>query len=248
MEILAFGFNPKKTFVFINSLSYNLLSPNFIKLAKYTKLNEVAPVFGFDAESLSIGKAYFPLLEIVPAYPSTFGFSKDTRCLVPAAMDQDPFFRLARDKAKTVNENKPSTVYLKLLPALKGAHTKMSSTGDKPISMVDSQEEIASKIKKFAYSGGKETLADHRKYGGNCEIDISFQYLKFFMEDDCRLEEIRQDYSSGKMTSGEIKSICIDVIQKFLKNYQTKLAELKENPAIIDEVFMSHDVFKSNNK
>lgn len=36
------------------------------------------------------------------------------------------------------------------------------------------------------------TTEEHRKNGGNCEVDVSFQYLRFFLEDDNRLEEIRK--------------------------------------------------------
>ena len=36
------------------------------------------------------------------------------------------------------------------------------------------------------------TVEEHREKGGDCEVDISFQYLTFFLEDDQRLEEIRK--------------------------------------------------------
>ena len=35
-------------------------------------------------------------------------------------------------------------------------------------------------------------MEDHRKFGGNPEIDVSCQYLRFFMEDDKRLAEIEE--------------------------------------------------------
>lgn len=49
-----------------------------------------------------------------------------------------------------------------------------------------------SQINKHAFSGGKDTVEEHRKYGGNPEIDVSFMYLTFFLEDDEKLEKIRQ--------------------------------------------------------
>ena len=36
------------------------------------------------------------------------------------------------------------------------------------------------------------TVEEHREKGGDCEVDIAFQYLTFFLEDDQRLEEIRK--------------------------------------------------------
>lgn len=35
-------------------------------------------------------------------------------------------------------------------------------------------------------------MEEHNEKGGNCDVDVSFQYLTFFMEDDERLEEIRK--------------------------------------------------------
>ena len=47
-------------------------------------------------------------------------------------------------------------------------------------------------INKYAFSGGGQTVEEHKEKGGNCDVDISFKYLTFFLEDDNRLEEIRR--------------------------------------------------------
>lgn len=47
-------------------------------------------------------------------------------------------------------------------------------------------------VNKHAFSGGKDTVEEHRKYGGNPDVDVSFMYLTFFLEDDEQLENIRQ--------------------------------------------------------
>lgn len=66
------------------------------------------------------------------------------------------------------------------------------------------------------------TVEEHRRLGGNCEVDISFQYLTFFLEDDARLEEIRKSYSSGEMLSGELKKELIDLLTPLVTNLQEK--------------------------
>lgn len=35
-------------------------------------------------------------------------------------------------------------------------------------------------------------MEEHRKYGGNAAVDVSFMYLTFFLDDDEQLEKIRQ--------------------------------------------------------
>jgi tryptophanyl-tRNA synthetase len=47
-------------------------------------------------------------------------------------------------------------------------------------------------VNKHAFSGGQATIEEHRVKGGNCEIDISYQYLRFFLEDDEELKQIEK--------------------------------------------------------
>lgn len=58
------------------------------------------------------------------------------------------------------------------------------------------------------------TLEEHRALGGNTDVDVSFQLLKFFLFDDEELERIRRTYTSGELLSGEIKKIAIEVNSK----------------------------------
>lgn len=41
---------------------------------------------------------------------------------------------------------------------------------------------------------------------------MSYQYLKFFMEDDEEFARIEKAYGSGEMSTSEIKQICADVL------------------------------------
>ena len=75
-------------------------------------------------------------------------------------------------------------------------------------------------INKNAFSGGQTTVEEHRRLGGNCEVDIAYQYLTFFMEDDERLETIRKDYTSGAMLTGELKKELIDLITPLIMGIQ----------------------------
>jgi len=47
-------------------------------------------------------------------------------------------------------------------------------------------------INKYAFSGGRETVEMHREKGGDCNIDISYQYLKYFLESDEELIKIEK--------------------------------------------------------
>ena len=87
----------------------------------------------------------------------------------------------------------------------------------------DSPEVVKKKINKYAFSGGQPDIEEHRKKGGNPDIDVSFQYLRIFFEpDDKKLQQIHDDYKSGKMLTGELKEILIEKINKFLAIHQQK--------------------------
>ena len=117
-----------------------------------------------------------------------------------------------------------SSTYHKFMPGLKGIETKMSSSDPfSYIAMTDSAKEVEDKIKKYAFSGGRDTLEEHRRKGGNPDVDVSFQYLKMFFEaDDAKLKKIYDDYKSGKLLTSELKQILIEKINAFLKEHQRK--------------------------
>ena len=62
-------------------------------------MNEVRSTFGFTPEH-NIGKIAFPAVQAAPSFPDSFphmfGARKDLRCLIPCAIDQDPYFRMTR--------------------------------------------------------------------------------------------------------------------------------------------------------
>ena len=97
------------------------------------------------------------------------------------------------------------------------------SNENETIYTTDSPETVKKKINKYAFSGGQPDIEEHRKKGGNPDIDVSYQYLRIFFEpDDKKLKQIHDDYKSGKMLTGELKEILIQKINKFLASHQQK--------------------------
>ena len=43
-------------------------------------------------------------------------------------------------------------------------------------------------------------------------MDVSYEWLTFFLEDDEKLAQITRDYASGAMLTGEVKRELIDVL------------------------------------
>lgn len=92
---------------------------------------------------------------------------------------------MTRDLATRLKFPKPYSIHSKFFPGLRGFNSKMSaSDSTSAIFLTDTPKEIENKIKKYAFSGGRETIEEHRKFGADLEVDISYNYLKFFYEDD----------------------------------------------------------------
>ena len=59
-------------------------------------------IFGF-GDSDAMGKISFPAIQASPSFsgsfPAIFNGNLDVPCLIPCAIDQDPYFRMTRDVA-----------------------------------------------------------------------------------------------------------------------------------------------------
>lgn len=117
----------------------------------------------------------------------------------------------------------PSSTYHQFAVGMTGG--KMSSSQpETTIFLNDSMKSIEKKI-KASFSGGQSTIEEHRSKGGNPEIDVAYQYLRyFFEEDDNELNKIREEYISGELLTGEIKAICVDKATTWIKTHH----ELKD--------------------
>ena len=229
LDVIALGFDSKKTHFLIDTKHASLIYPEAIKVAKKLTYSTVKASFGLD-ESSNVGQIFYTSMQAVPAFLPSVLKGKNIPCLIPHAVDQDPHFRLTRDILPKLGHYKPASIQCTFLPPLTGTDGKMSSSGGQAIYTTDSPKEVEHKIKKYAFSGGRDTLEEHRRHGGNPDVDVSFQYLKYMFEpDDAKLHKIYQSYKSGAMTSGELKQIAIDKINAFLKEHQKqrKLAKKK---------------------
>lgn len=229
LDVIAVGFNPKKTHFIIDTKHAGLMYPEAVKVAKKITFSMIKSSFGFN-ESNNVGSIFYTAMQAVPAFLPSVLKKKNIPCLIPHAIDQDPHFRLTRDILPKLGYYKPASIQCSFLPPLTGSSGKMSSSeAVKGILSTDSPSEVKNKINKYAFSGGRDTIEEHKKLGGNSEIDVSFQYLRYFFEEnDEKLEEIEKDYKSGKLSTGELKKYTIEKINKFLEKHQERRKNAKK--------------------
>jgi len=227
--VIAVGFNPKKTHFIVDTRHAGIMYPEAIKVAKKLTFSTIKASFGFN-ESNNVGSIFYTAMQAVPAFLPSVLKNKKIPCLIPHAVDQDPHFRITRDILPKLGHLKPASIQCSFLPPLTGSEGKMSSSEEvKGILSTDTPGEVKNKINKYAFSGGRDTIEEHRKLGGNTEVDVSFQYLKYlFEEDDKKLGEIEKDYKLGKLSTGELKKYTIEKINKFLEEHQKRRKNAKK--------------------
>eukprot|EP00794_Sanderia_malayensis_P020612 gene20612-22646_t len=235
-DIIACGFDVNKTFIF-SDIEYigqsSEFYKNMLRVQKCVTFNQARGIFGFN-DSDCIGKISFSAIQASPSFcssfPQIFGKKTNLPCLIPCAIDQDPYFRMTRDVAPRLGYQKPALIHSTFFPALQGAKTKMSSSEpNSSISLTDTQKQIKNKINKHAFSGGRDTIEEHRKHGGDVTVDIAYQYLTFFLEDDDKLQQIKEDYTSGKMLTGELKKELIALLQPMVAEHQERRKSITDD-------------------
>ena len=229
LDVIALGFNPKKTHFLIDTIHADLMYKEAIKVAKKITFSTVKATFGFTNDT-NIGSIFYTSMQAVPAFLPSVLAGKNIPCLIPLGFDQDKHFLLSRDVISKLGYYKPAIMHCRFMPGLGGIENEGKMSASEPFTTIyttDSEKQVENKIKKYAFSGGKDTIKEHREKGGNPDIDISYQYLTFLEEDDKRLMKIYNDYKFGSLLTSELKEITIEKINNFLKNHQRERERAK---------------------
>ena len=51
-------------------------------------------------------------------------------------------------------------------------------------------------------------------------MDIAYQYLSFFEDDDEKMEELAREYRAGRLSTSQMKDACIVKLQQVVADFQ----------------------------
>jgi len=240
-DIIACGFDQDKTFIFRNTQYFGEMYMTILQIQRCFSTNAVQKTFGFSGTDC-VGKLSFAATQAAPCFASSFpkvlpfADRSNARCLIPCAIDQDPFFVLTRNNCcGPLKKSKPSLLHTTFLPGLKGPGVKMSSS-DKDLSnviLLTDDEAAVKKKMRSAFSGGRATLKELQEKGADLEVDTAYQYLRYFLLDQQEFEEIGKEYGSGKISTGAVKDRAAEVVNSVLKTFREKRS------AVTDETVKS---------
>jgi tryptophanyl-tRNA synthetase len=221
LDLIALGFKPENTYIIYDVQDIDLLYDIALEVAKHVTFSTARATFGFQ-ESTNIGWVFWPAIQAAPCFIHAKLTGENVPALIPAAIDQDPYWRITRDVAPKLGYYKPAQIHCRLLPGL-GVGGKMSASEPETcIFTIDPPEVVKRKVWN-AFTGGKPTVAEQRKMGGDPSICTIFQYFLFmFEEDDEKLNEREKKCKAGEILCGECKTELTDRINSFLENHRRK--------------------------
>lgn len=227
LDIIALGFDPKKTFIFSDFDYSKTMYRLAAKVAKKITFSTTKAVFGFSNDS-NIGQIFFTSMQAVPAFLPSVLKGKNIPCLIPHAIDQDPHFRVARDVLPKLGYYKPAAIHSIFLPGLKEGGKMSASLEGSAIFTTDSPKDVKKKVFN-AFTGGKVSAQEQRKQGANPDICNVFDYYyHLFMWDNKELSELIEKCVNGDILCGECKKILLEKINKFLGEHQRKREEARD--------------------
>ena len=226
LDIIALGFDPKKTRIIVDSKSIHTLYGIAVRIAKHMTYSTIRATFGFQ-DSTNIGMVFFPALQAAPAFIESALVGHNVPCLIPAAIDQDPYWRVTRDVAPKLGYYKPAQIHCRFVPGLGRAGKMSASMPETSIFTVDPPERAAKKVMN-AFTGGRSTIEEQKRLGANPDICSIFSYDYFLFMNDSEIEDLRLECLAGSIMCGDCKHLLSDRVKTFLKEHQEKREKAKD--------------------
>lgn len=226
LDIIAVGFDRRKTKIIVDTKHIKHLYPIATELAKRITFSTAKAVFGF-SNSTNIGMIGFPSIQAAPCFLPSIIEGKPTPVLIPAAIDQDPYWRMTRDVAERLGYHKPAQIHSKFLPGL-GISGKMSSSRPETALFTTDDPEIIDKKVSSAFTGGQATVALQRKLGGNATGCPVFWYLRYFFDTERQSDERLLKCKSGNLLCGECKSDLARDSKSFIVDFKKRRESAKD--------------------
>ncbi|TET31045.1 MAG: tryptophan--tRNA ligase [Candidatus Heimdallarchaeota archaeon] len=220
-DVMAVGFDPKKTHFIFDSQLTSTMYQIAVEVAKRTTFSTAKAVFGFTNES-NVGMIFYPSIQAMPCFLPSKLKGKNIPILIPAAIDQDPYWRITRDVAPKLGYYKPAAIHCKFFPGLAEGGKMSASEPDSCIFTTDTPTSASKKIMR-SYTGGRATVEEQRELGGEPDKCNVYWYEYYLFEpDDKKIEEMRTNCLSGKLLCGQCKKILAEKVKTFVEEHQER--------------------------
>jgi tryptophanyl-tRNA synthetase len=228
LDVIACGFDPKKTHIFSDTDDIDQIYRIGLRVAKRITYSTAKGVFGFQ-DSDNIGRIWHPALQAMTCFLQSEREGENIPCLIPAGIDQDNYWRMTRDVAEKLGYYKPTQIHNKFLPGLQKGGKMSSSKPETAIFTTDPTDTAAKKAMR-AFTGGRDTVEEQRKLGGRHDLCNVYAYYYFlFEEDERKLAALANECRSGSLVCGDCKARLAKNVGRFLAEFQEKRERARDN-------------------
>lgn len=223
-HLLAFGV--KKEEIYVQSQQ----KPSYFQLAFEASKKITENAFRATYGHVNPGKLSANILQYADILhlqlKENFGPMPSITCI---GVEQDPHARICRDISRRLPYGfvQPSFAFFVHQTGLQKDMKMSASIKDSAIFLNDNPSDIKRKINR-AFSGGRETIEEHKKLGGIPEVDKAYEILQLHHPDTKLVQETYTRYKSGEMSTGELKKICIEFLTETLSKHQVKVESFRE--------------------
>lgn len=222
---IALGLDPKKTKFYFQSENIKVCQIAS-EASKKATANEFKAIYG----SLEPGRIYSAFTQVGDIlYPQ---LKERMPGIIPVGIDQDPHIRLTRDIVKRTKDKykffAPSSIYHKYTPALDGSLKMSKSKPESCIELPEDPKEACKKLKR-ALTGGRNTVEEQKRLGGNPEKCMIFEiYKQHLIEDDKELNKIYISCKKGRLLCGEDKENACRLMAGFMSKLIKDIGKAKK--------------------
>lgn len=224
-DLIALGLDLDNAYVYRQSKQEEVMRLGYL-LSSHATYNMMKAMYGqhrigvYNAAFIQVADILLPQLMNGPIPTVT-----------PIGADQAPHARLSHDLARkkffqdTYGFLMPSFTFHRLIQGLDGSD-KMAKRN--PMSVLTLFEDSKSLKKKImnTFTGGRVTVEEQRKSGGEPDICRVFDLFRFFFQyDDSEIEKIKSLCLSGKLLCGEDKKNLLGLVSEFMQKHKQKRAD-----------------------
>ncbi len=218
-DLLALGLDEKNACIYRQSKEMRVMNLAY-SFSKKITYNMLKAIYGEKDIALYMsvltqaGDILMPQLE--------FGIDYT---VVPVGVDQDPHIRLTRDIAAKLGITLPAATYHRFMKSLSGTE-KMSKRNPKGIITLADKPEEAEKKVLSAFTGGRATVEEQKKLGGEIDKCVLYDLSVFHFENDEACAERKRKCLGGQIMCGACKKEVAAKVRIFLEEHQKKKEKL----------------------
>lgn len=234
LAALGLSLNEKKFEVYARSNQKNLLELA-VKISDKISVGTVSSALGLSM-SKSSKDVLCTFIEISDILSNQICSGDVNNVLVVSELDKDLYVRFGRDVSAIMGLSKLpllSSIYVRSIKPL-----SLNCSDNDFIYFSDSEKQIRDKI-KLAITGGKESIEQQKKFGGNSDPRIcAVSSLLSFGLSEKEYKKTTEKCRRGEIMCGECKENCIKFFTDYIKKHNEKKEKLKNKVSdVLNKIF-----------